>query len=131
MPDGRDFAARMYAAVNERDRDAIAALTAPDILVETTVESFRGPESLLGWLDDGDEAFDDFRVELLEVEELGEDVVASMRQRGRGKVSGAEVDDQITHVWTLRDGRAIRMKSFARREDAVRYVRGLNGGTAR
>jgi len=131
VPDGRDFAARLYAAVNERDRDAITALTAPDILVETTVEAFRGPESLLDWLDDGDDAFDDFRVELLEVEELGDDVVASMRQRGRGRVSGAEVDDQITHVWTLRDGRAIRMKSFARREDAVRYVRGRNGGRAR
>ena len=123
MSEGREFAARMYAAVNARDRAAIEALTASDIVVGTTVEAFRGPESLLKWLDDGDDAFDDFTVELLEVEELGEHVVVAMRQRGRGRASGAEVDDHITHVWTLRDGRATRLRSFANRDDAVRYAR--------
>jgi ketosteroid isomerase-like protein len=112
----------MYAAVNARDRDAIEALTASDIVVATTVEEFFGPASLLQWLDDGDEAFDDFTVELLDVDELGGHVVVSMRQRGRGKASGAEVDDRITHVWTLRNGRAIGLQSFARRDDAVRYA---------
>jgi ketosteroid isomerase-like protein len=57
------------------------------------------------------------------VEELAGHVVASMRQRGRGRASGAEVDHRFTHVWTLRDGRAVRLQSFARREDAVRYAR--------
>ena len=119
----------MYAAVNARDRSAIRALTAPDIVVGTTVEAFRGPESLLEWLDDGDDAFDDFSVELLDVEELGGQVVVSMRQRGRGKASGAEVDDRITHVWTIRDGRATRLQSFARRDDAIHYVEHETVGT--
>lgn len=123
MPEGSEFVARVYAAINARDRAAIRALTGPDIVFATTVEAFRGPEALLEWMDDGDEAFDDFSVELLEVEERGEHVVVSMRQRGRGKASGAEVDDQITHVWTLRDGRAIRLQSFADHDDALRYAR--------
>jgi len=122
MPEGSEFMARMYAAVNARDRGAIRELTAPDIVAATTVEAFYGPEALLAWLDDGDDAFDDFTVELLDVEELDGHVVASTRQRGRGKASGAEVDDRITHVWTLRDGRAIRLQSFAHRDDAVRYA---------
>jgi ketosteroid isomerase-like protein len=122
MPEGRDFAARVYEAINARDREAIEALCAPDIAVGTTVEAYRGPEAVLEWLDEGDDAFDDFTVELLEVEELDGHVVVSMRQRGRGKASGAEVDDHFTHVWTLRDGRAIRMQSFAHRDDAVRYA---------
>jgi hypothetical protein len=49
-------------------------------------------------MDEGDDAFDDFAVELLEVEELAGHVVATMRQRGRGKASGAEVDNHFTHV---------------------------------
>ena len=122
MPEGSEFAARMYAAVNARDRAAIRELTAPNIVVGTTVEAFHGPDALLEWVDDGDDAFDDFTVDLLEVEELDGHVVASMRQRGRGKASGAEVDDRITHVWTVRDGRATRMQSFAHRDDAVRYA---------
>ena len=128
MPEASEFAARIYAAINARDRGAIRALSAPDIVVGTTVEAYRGPEALLEWMDEGDDAFDDFTVELLEVEELAGFVLASMRQRGRGKASGAEVDHRFTHVWTLRDGRAIRLQSFAQRDDAVRYAQ--QGGRA-
>jgi ketosteroid isomerase-like protein len=123
VSDGSEFVARVYAAINARDRAAIKALTAPDIVVKTTVESYRGPEALLGWLDEGDDAFDDFAVELLDVEELDGHVVVSMRQRGRGKASGAEVGNRLTHVWTLRDGRGISLQSFSDRDDAVRYAR--------
>jgi ketosteroid isomerase-like protein len=120
---GSEFAARVYAAINARDRDAIKALTAPDIVVKTTVEAYRGPEALIDWLDEGDDAFHDFTVELIEVEELGGHVVVSMRQRGRGKASGAEVDNRLTHVWTLRDGRGISLQSFSERDDALRHAR--------
>ena len=123
MPQGTEFAARIYAAINARDRETITSLTAPDIVVRTTVEAFRCPESLLDWLDDGDDAFDDFAVDLLDVEEVEGRVLASLRQRGRGKASGAEVDDRFTHVWTVHEGRAIELRSFAQRDDAMRYVR--------
>jgi ketosteroid isomerase-like protein len=117
-----DLARRLYAAINARDREAIKALCAPDIVVGTTVEAFRGPEAILEWLDDGDEAFDDFTVELLAVEELAGHVLVSMRQRGRGKASGAAVANRFTHVWTFRDGKAASMRSFADHDDAVRYA---------
>jgi ketosteroid isomerase-like protein len=124
VPDGSEFAERLYAAINARDREAITALCAPDIVVTTTVETFHGPEAILGWLDDGDDAFDDFSVELFDVEALAGHVLASMRQRGRGKASGAEVDNSFTHVWTLSDGRATAMRSFGEHDDAVRYAEG-------
>jgi ketosteroid isomerase-like protein len=123
VSEGSDFAARIYAAINARDRRAIGELCAPDIVVSTTVEAYRGPEAVLEWLDEGDDAFSDFTVELLEVEELGGHVLASMRQRGRGKASGAEVHHRFTHVWTVRDGRATTMRSFAHHDDAVRYAK--------
>ena len=128
VPEGSEFAARVYAAINARDREAIRGLSAPDIVVGTTVEAYRGAEAVIEWMDEGDDAFDDFTVELLEVQELAGHVVASMRQRGRGKARGAVVDHRFTHVWTLRDGRAIRMQSFAHRDDAVRYAQ--RGGPA-
>ena len=127
MAGGREFAARVYAAINARDREAIQALCAPDIVVATTVEAYSGPEALLEWMDEGDDAFDDFVVELLAVEELGGNVVASMRQRGRGKASGAVVELPFTHVWTVRDDRAVRVQSFTDRDDAVRYARRREG----
>jgi ketosteroid isomerase-like protein len=57
------------------------------------------------------------------VEELAGHVLASLHQRGRGRATGAEVDNRFTHVWTLRDGRAITMRSFADHDDAVRNAR--------
>jgi ketosteroid isomerase-like protein len=122
VPEGSEFAAQVYAAINARDRDAIRALSAPDLVVGTTVEAYRGSEAVLEWLDEGEDAFDDFSVELLEVQEIDGHVMASMRQRGRGKASGAEVHHQFVHVWTLRDGRAVRMRSFADRDDALTYA---------
>jgi hypothetical protein len=70
VPEGSEFVARLYAAINTRDRNAIEALSASDIVVGTTVEAYRGPEALLKWMDEGDDAFDDFTVELIAVEEL-------------------------------------------------------------
>jgi ketosteroid isomerase-like protein len=122
VAEGNEFATRIYAAINARDRAAIKALCAPNIVVTTTVEAYSGPEAILEWLDEGDDALDDFSVELLKVEELAGHLLASMRQRGRGKASGAEVDNRFTHVWTVRNGQAIRMQSFADHDDAVRYA---------
>lgn len=124
MPGGSEFAARIYAAINAGDHGAIRTLSAPDLVLGTTVEAYRGRDALLEWMAEGDDVFDDFAIEVLEVEELDGQVVVSMRQRGRGKASGAEVDDRLTHVWTLRDGRATTLQSFSRHEDAVRYAQG-------
>jgi ketosteroid isomerase-like protein len=47
-------------------------------------------------------------------------VLVFSREGGRGKGSGAEVITQPTaHLWTLRDGKAIRMKSYWERDDAL------------
>jgi ketosteroid isomerase-like protein len=123
VPEGSEFAASLYAAINARDREAIRALTDPDIEVRTTVEAHHGQDALLTWLDEGDDAFEGFTIDVLEVEEHGGQVIVSMRQCGRGKASGAEVEDHITHVWTLRNGRATTLHSFADQAEALRHAR--------
>jgi hypothetical protein len=88
VPGGKRVRGAHYAAVNARERGAIKAPSAPHIVVGTTVEAYRGPEALHAWLDECDDAFDDFTFELLEVEQLAGHIVASMRQRGRGRRAG-------------------------------------------
>jgi ketosteroid isomerase-like protein len=124
VPEASEFAARVYAAINANDREAVRALSDPDLVVGTTVEAYRGPDALLGWLDEGADAFDDFTVEVLDVEEISGHVLISVLQRGRGKASGAEVDHPFVHVWTLRDGRGATLRSFADRDEAVLYAQG-------
>jgi uncharacterized protein len=53
----------------------------------------------------------------------GDVVVVLTRYRGRGKGSGVEVDEEGAHVWTIRDGKAVRLEVFADRERALREAR--------
>jgi ketosteroid isomerase-like protein len=41
---------------------------------------------------------------------------------GRGGVSGIEVDQRYAMVWTLCDGRAVRMDMYPTRADALNAV---------
>ena len=50
----------------------------------------------------------DYRIEAEELEDLGEDsVLAVGRQRGTGKLSGAEVDYPIFIVWKFRENEIV------------------------
>ena len=81
----------------------------------TTVETHHGHQGLREWLDAVDEAFDGYRGGRGHL-------VTSVRQRGRGRTSGVDVDYVFTHVWTLRDGLGAEMRAFTDRDDALRYA---------
>jgi ketosteroid isomerase-like protein len=67
------------------------------------------------------EAFDDYRVVPEEfIDAGGGQVLVFSREGGRGKGSGAEVQTHLTaHLWTIRDGKAVRMQSYWERSDAL------------
>jgi ketosteroid isomerase-like protein len=63
--------------------------------------------------------FDGYSVEPVEMID-GEDwVVVVLLQRGRGKLSGAEVEGEVVHLWRLRDGVAVGLRAFSTREEAL------------
>ena len=66
--------------------------------------------------------WDDWRCEAEELIVHDDKVVALCRYRGRGKGSGVEVETRGAHVWTLRDGKVIRLVVWATRERALRDV---------
>lgn len=59
----------------------------------------------------------DFEVE--EVLDAGAHVVVMLRERGRAKGTGAEVNHRFAQVWTLRDGRVVLWRAYAGREEAL------------
>ena len=72
-------------------------------------------EEVLAWR----EPFDDFRWEPKEML-LGEGCfVVVGKMGGMGRTSGLEVEAEESHVWTLRDGRIVRMQMFLDRGDAL------------
>ena len=67
-------------------------------------------------------AWDDLEFEVEEYIDAGERVVVILSQRGRSKATGIPVDMRFAQVWTLRDGRAIRMQMYANPEEALEAV---------
>jgi ketosteroid isomerase-like protein len=60
--------------------------------------------------------------------EAGDQVVVVARLVGRGKTSGVAVTRTWAYVWTLRNGKALRMVGHADRAEALESA-GLTAGT--
>src|SRR5512133_3408776 len=80
-------------------------------------EGFAGAQQFLSdWL----EAWDDWRMELEELHDAGADrVLAVVRQQGRSKSTGLDVDMRFAQLWTLRGGRYRRMQMYAEPDEAL------------
>ena len=61
----------------------------------------------------------DYRVIPEEFVDRGDSVVVTVRLRGRGRGSGVEVDARFYDVYTLRDGKIVRMDQFTERSQAI------------
>jgi ketosteroid isomerase-like protein len=66
-----------------------------------------------------------WRIELEEILDAGDHVVAFERQSGRGKGSGVRVAEETASVFTLREGKVVRIEWFLNRAEALEAA-GLN-----
>jgi ketosteroid isomerase-like protein len=115
---------RAYDAYNRGDLDAAVADISRDseYVPIGAIPGFRdalpGPEGykrILAWLR---ETFDDARVDA-ELTDAGDQVLASLTVRGRGKQSGLETTREFWQVWTFRDGKAVRGQGFTSKAAAL------------
>lgn len=65
------------------------------------------------------DVYPDFRVEVERIVDAGEDVVVLGTARGTS-ASGVSVEARQGYLWTVRDGRAVRLRWFADPADALR-----------
>jgi ketosteroid isomerase-like protein len=54
-----------------------------------------------------------------EFTDMGDRVVVTVRFHARGRRSGIEVDARLYDVFTVRDGKIVRMDQFAERSEAI------------
>jgi ketosteroid isomerase-like protein len=63
--------------------------------------------------------FEEWEVELDELIDNGDKVIAIARQRGRSATSGVGAELEQAHIFTLRDGEVVRAESYLDREKAL------------
>ena len=78
-------------------------------------DSASASRRLLEWL----RHWKGWRAEAEEYLAAGDFVVVICRYRGSGKASGVDVDTRGAHLWTMRDGGAVRLEIFSSPERAL------------
>lgn len=68
------------------------------------------------------EAFEDLRVDPEELIDADDFVVAVVRLRGHIRGSGQEVEMEETHVWRHLDGKAIEVREYQTKAEALEAV---------
>ncbi len=66
--------------------------------------------------------WNDYSQDVKEMVDLGEEVVVVLHEHARERNSDADVERDVTAVWTIENGRRVRFRAFASREAAMRAV---------
>ncbi len=54
-----------------------------------------------------------------ELIDAGDQVISVTTTRGRGRRSGIEIEGTNASIWTIRDGKIVRVAWFGRRDEAL------------
>lgn len=121
---------RQLDAYVRRDKGTALAAYDPEVEFDVSIRPegrvYRGLEGLVEAVRTWSGTWDDYRVEVEEILDAGNHVVVADHQTGRGKGSGAPLDQRTFWVYTLRDGKIVRVVWFPSREQALKAA-GLSG----
>ena len=111
-------------ALASGDPEALFALLAEDVewdYVGAFPESatYYGPHSVRRFFGQWIGAFDDFGFEAEEVIGAGNHVAVLLRQWGRGKETGARVENRTWQVFTFRDEKVVHCRGYPTKHEAL------------
>ena len=115
---GEDLVRSAQDAVGRGDEEALVAVCHPEIewvpfIAQLDRRTFRGHDGIRELVRALWAIFDPFDPSVEDVEELGPGrLLVTGRFRARGRSSGAEVEVSVAQLWTLREGRVWRVRTF-------------------
>ena len=124
MQNNVDLLRERYRQLNEAGFASIADFVSS----EFTMDSPQGVEAsqahdkagLVEWFEKMDEVWEVLAFSPTEISALdAERVIAVVHTSGRAKGSGIEIDQELTHLWTLRDGKAVRLETYSTKREAL------------
>ena len=121
----------MFALLNERGvgaaTEVFGDLLAADFELEEAAElpdpeAYTGREAFIDNMAKLEESFEELRIEPLEIVDLGEKVIVVVSMSGRGQGSNVPVEMTFAQLWSLRDGKAVSLRDYATRAEALEAV---------
>jgi ketosteroid isomerase-like protein len=83
---------------------------------------YQGVEAAERFMHEWTSAWVDWELQIDELLDAGDKVVALVRQRGRSKLTGIRVEVSLAKIWTLLDGKNSRMDMYSDVGDALAAV---------
>jgi ketosteroid isomerase-like protein len=117
---------RALDAFNRRDLDAMLALADDELeavpLAAVMDGSYHGHEGMRRWVESWVGAFPDWKIEVVEVRDLGDVTVTAMRLRGHGAGSDIPLDQALWQVARWRRGKYVWWGNFRTEAEALEAV---------
>jgi ketosteroid isomerase-like protein len=112
----------VYAAAGRGDWDAVLSAVHPDFEWKTTlVGTHRGHDEVRRFFEDQREPFDQLVAEPEEFFGRGGRIVVFLRVRYQPRgTTVVPPEVRVGHLWTMREGRAVRCETFPKREEALK-----------
>jgi ketosteroid isomerase-like protein len=122
-----DVVRQIWEAADRRDAEAVLSFYDPEVdldvsgfpVVATDASHYRGHEGLRRLFTEWGEIWSDAHSELEELIDAGDRVISVYSYRGRGRVSGLDVEEEFATVWTVEGGKAVRVQWFTGRAEAL------------
>jgi ketosteroid isomerase-like protein len=113
---------RAIDAYNSRDIEAMVEEVDPEVEWRPAwgeAAVYRGHEGVRKLFRELDDVLDELHLEYSETRDLGDRVVAIGRVRMRGRGSGAETESPLATVVDLKNGKAIRVRTYLNPREAL------------
>jgi ketosteroid isomerase-like protein len=94
--------------------------TPPELTLEPS--TYRGHAGLRRYFETFYEVMDEVRFEPEEFIDAGDRVVVPVRLVVRGRGTGIETDQRLVIVWTLREGKLVRLHAYRTKAEALAAV---------
>jgi ketosteroid isomerase-like protein len=118
-----EVVSRFFAAFVRGDVDAALGSFGPELEVHDhdlpDAGEYRGLDGLLRWQGDWERVWESWQWIPIEFVQSGDRVVAVLRLHARGRRSGVDLERLDGMVWTVRDGKCVRLDYYGSREQAL------------
>ena len=102
------------------DRAEAEAIFDPHVVMNPTDTSpYYSPDAMRDDFERWASAFEDLKVTVEEIIDAGDQVVVVAHHQGRGRASGVKVDARFYALYTLREGKVLRVDEYTERKDAL------------
>ena len=118
--DNVEIVREAHDAYSRGDYERVAGFHDPHIVVITLEDgAVYGNDDVIANYERWNEAWEEAETTLEEVTGHGDRVFLAARFQGRGRASGVEVDERLYEVYTLRDGKVLRIDEYEHRAAAA------------